>query len=307
MKEGRKRLVGLCFILVFLLPTGKSKSQIQEAGAINSIRINPIYVRNTNKEEDLSIYLPLIGRVSVDMIFIPAGEFEMGGCHPNYSNQYACRSHMLPLHTVYLDAYYIDIFEVSNSQYAKCVSAGACLPPANVDSYSRQTYFGNPIYADFPVISVRWFDAVSYCAWTGKRLPTEAEWEKAARGTSVQAFPWGDTPANCSFANFFYGGNDISYCVGDTNRIGSYPGGASPYGVMDMAGNVSEWVNDWYQEDYYGISPYNNPTGPTEGVAKVIRGGMWNISYEYLLVSNRLRGMPCTYTDSTGFRCAITP
>jgi serine/threonine-protein kinase len=225
------------------------------------------------------------------MRLVPAGKFTMGSENGQSDER--------PVHTVYLDAFYMDKYEVTNARYAACVADGACTPP-HESSSTLSSYYGSPQYADYPVIHVDWYQAQAYCEWRGARLPTEAEWEKAARGTDGRTYPWGNNAPTCSLANF-------ANCVGDTSAVGSYPAGASPYGIYDLAGNVWEWVADWYDANYYASSPSSNPQGPSSGDGRALRGGSWYDSGSSVRASNRYWDVPDFRYSSVGFRCSRSP
>lgn len=216
-----------------------------------------------------------------------------------------------PEHTVDVSAFCIDAAEVTNLSYAACVTAGGCDAPGATGSATRSSYYGNPTYDSFAVVNVTWFQADAYCTWVGKRLPTEAEWEKAARGgCELQApvgcgpedertYPWGEAEPVCERANFVG-------CIADVDRVQARPTGASPYGVQDMTGNVQEWVSDWYLGTSYDTCRFGtcvDPTGPGLGSDKVFRGGHWESVPGYLRVANRFRQLPGFYDYHTGFRC----
>ena len=210
-------------------------------------------------------------------LFIPAGTVNMGGLDVLLEND------ELPAHQVQINAFWVDQVEVVNGMYALCVKAGTCRPPANNNSDNRKEYYGNPEFQDYPVVQVTWYDANVYCQWAGRRLPTEAEWERAARGDSVTTYPWGGELPNAINSNSLN-------IVGDTTRVGSYAAGMSPFGVLDMAGNVWEWVADYYKGNYYAESPIDNPTGPENGGlnnVRVIRGGSFQDDASMLRISNR--------------------
>jgi len=250
----------------------------------------------------------------MEMVYVPEGNFMMGA-----PDDIGLDSEH-PQHTVNLDAFWMDQTEVTNAMVAACVQAGICKPPSS--SYTFYTnkfvkfdwqstiegymdYYGIIEYMNYPVIYVSWYDARKYCEWAGARLPTEAEWEKAARGTDGRASPWGSV-----FGERFYGiiGN-FSHgcccfdCVDHPTDVDSFPSGASSYGALNMVGNVWEWVNDWYSSTYYSQSPENNPTGPSSGDSRVMRGSSW--FREGVLFSIPRAGEdPAKTSTDIGFRCA---
>jgi serine/threonine-protein kinase len=218
------------------------------------------------------------------MVYVPKGIFIMGSTHGDKDEQ--------PVHEVYLDAFWIDQTEVTFTMYAR-------FAPARSGQYPAQ--------------NVSWEQAAAYCAWVGSRLPTEAEWEKAARGPEEHMYPWGNQPPAGDLANFAdvksrLNWEDINVDDGYANvaPVGKFPAGASLYGALDLAGNVAEWVNDRYDPGYYSASPSSNPQGPAEGDFRVLRGGSWYSNAAGIRATDRSWYIPETGTDYGGFRCAQT-
>lgn len=234
------------------------------------------------------------------MVAVPGGAFMMG-CNEELDSE--CFDDEYPYHEVVLSSFAIDQTEVTASAYAECVDEGTCSPP------TTQTAFDgiecNPTSGDQAVVCVDWFQARDYCAWREGRLPTEAEWEKAARGVDGRVYPWGNESPTCTEAHL------MSCPGGQVLDVGSKPAGASPYGALDMAGNVFEWVSDWYGAAYYVLSPAQDPTGPADGSRRSLRSGSW----QYGFASGRasFRGVdydaptPDDANSNIGFRCAVSP
>ncbi len=295
-KKQLSRLI-LTAIMIFMLACNAVTQIIPSAGQETPTSIPPSPVDTATPAPTAIPPTPTLAVTSMTsekdgatLVLVPAGEFIMGvGDTPNSNDN-------TPAHTVYLDAYWIDQTEVTNGMYAQCVQNGGCKRPTDTSSNNNPSYYGNPEFDDYPVIYVEWDMAKAYCKWAGRRLPTEAEWEKAARGTDGRSFPWGEDTIN-GFENF-------AMIVGDTTKVASYEKGKSPYGAYDMAGNVHEWVNDWYDYEYYKNSPSSNPQGPDVGrpPARVLRGGSFVEDGFFSLTTTRVWNLDSLI--GVGFRCA---
>lgn len=236
-----------------------------------------------------------------ELILVPAGRFLMGSTEQEFQSAWeectkrypACEKSIFeaefPEHLVYLKAYYIDRYNITNKQYKECVLDDECTPP------KRTTAITDEKFDDYPVLFVDWYQAQNYCDWAGGRLPTEAEWEKAARGIEGFVYPWGD---------------EMESAAAVWNRSAPEPvakrvSGMSSFGAYDMAGNVWDWVADWFDPHYYETSPYYNPPGPEEGLHKVFRGGSWGSDLPVFLRSmTRNHNKPTTWNPYIGIRCA---
>ena len=231
-------------------------------------------------------------RDSVEMVTIPAGYFLMG------SNSSEGRPDEQPQNKIYLKTYKIDAYEVSNKKYLNFIHKTNRKEPPN--PYGDNLLSEVLGVSDLPVVQVTWYDAVDYCRWVKKRLPTEAEWEKAARGTNGFLYPWGFNSPNDSFSNFQKQWEGIA-TLWPVNKSNA---GNSPFGLVGMAGNAREWVSDWYSPDYFTKIPKENPQGPNNGILKVIKGGSWHSFKSDLRPASRGKGGFALKTDGIGFRCA---
>ena len=233
----------------------------------------------------------LIAKDNMIVLFIPAGYFTMGSTEFDRKAD----GNEKPAHKVYTDAFWIDRTQVTNVQFRSCVQAGVCtynLAPGTAPN------FYNTLFDNHPVVYITWYQAAKYCAWEGGRLPTEAEWEKAARGPHDTMYAWGDQLPNINLVN-------LNNFVGVTTAVGNFPRGVSAYGLMDMGGNVREWVSDWYAPDYYQNSPVNNPKGPETGEKKVLKGAAFSDIVVFGRAANRLTHVPDSPGNVRGFRCVI--
>jgi len=266
---------------------GKTSRAVVELGRIDGEGGDSNNLPIADAGEDLEVEQGIVSEISIvatpagsqhEMILVPEGEFIMGFGFSESEDE-------SPEHVVFLDAYLIDRYEVTNALW---------------NAYARTTEKPEKTDPDdHPAREVSWYDANDYCAWAGLRLPTEAEWEKAARGTDGREYPWGDEgDVEGEKANFYNTGID------EATPVGNFPEGISPYGAHDMAGNVYEWVADWYGEDYYTSSPGSNPTGPSSGEERVVRGGFWGSLFNGIFTFNRDEYYPEGAFANFGFRCA---
>ncbi len=274
------------------------QSEKERAGVeIESVEQEPIDVATESVVENEKDLPP---KVDVNkMALVPEGEFMMGSDEIHPPNR-------TPAHKVYLDAFYIDPWEVTNGEMAKFLNANGNpegkyikIGPESFIQKDGERYFVKDNKEDYPANFVSWYGAKAYCEWVGKKLPTEAQWEKAARGTDGRRYPWGSERPSPRFLNFISFTNWKSVL----KPVGSYEAGKSPYGVYDMAGNVWEWCSDWYSPRYYNDSPHKNPTGPGKGQHKVLRGGLFGENPLYVETSYRNHNRPELQGPYTGFRC----
>lgn len=261
----------ICLLIIaWIQPSGTARGQLEQLRKSRSLSETPILA-------------------DAPMVVVPEGAFRMG------ANGTDTLEDERPQHEVWVDRFEMDRYEVTTGQYAEFLTSVAHPAPSQWESMDLAQHH------DRPVVGVSWFEADAYCRWREKRLPTEAEWEKAARGTDGRLYPWGNQVPTDRSANFGLGARfSYSQVLAPVQR---YDDGRSPYGLYQMAGNVGEWVGDWYGASYYETSPAKNPTGPDFGSFRVVRGGSWSDLPKYLLTYGRFKLPPETRNSYTGFRC----
>jgi formylglycine-generating enzyme required for sulfatase activity len=335
-------IISVVTLIVTVLGNGPEDPESPTSFPTNEFQISTpdlpisLEVSDQNNQETIILQKPNYSKqkeigVPYDKILIPAGDFIMGAT--NQDRQIEASSNELPKHKVYLDNYFIDRTEVTNEMFIAFVEATNYITVAEKTNYGHiySDSINNTWYTDpsanwrdpeglgqgikgrenYPVVQMNWEDAKNFCKWRGGRLPTEAEWEKAARGTNENIYPWGNTydGALLNGSDKTLGKDSNLFIFNDgyafTAPVGSFPEGASPYGVLDMAGNILEWVNDFYDENYYAQSPERNPTGPSNGQNHLLRGGSWFSGPKNNRSANRT---PAENLDvasiNYGFRCA---
>ena len=303
-------IAGLFFLIASCVDTPDN--------AINNPAVSPTVEATLTKTQTPTSPKPVATKIAASdgmvMVYIPAGEFLMG----SKANDPLAREDEKSQRSVYVDAFWIDRTEVTNAMVAKFLTESGnqiqggetwldADDPAVRIHYENGQWKAIEEYKDHPAVEITWFGAQAYCQWAGRRLPTEAEWEKAARGSDGRTYPWGEGEPGvikvpCERAN-------LAGCHFDTQPVESYQASASPYGVLNMSGNIAEWVHDWYQADYYQNAPDTNPPGPATGTYRILRGGSWTGSYLLARTANRVPSDPsfaCVY-HGEGFRCAVSP
>jgi formylglycine-generating enzyme required for sulfatase activity len=279
-------VIAMVFILVIVWEIKKSID--------HDVRIQQMAKKSkdvsVSDNRDFSIYETFVGDDGREMVLVPEGIFSRGSDSGGFDEK--------PAREIYLDAFYVDKYEVSVKEYNKYRKAASYVKP------SVPFFPGDPKIMDVPshaVVGVSWHDSVNYCSWAGKRLLSEAEWEKAARGTHGLDFPWGNKvlPKRANLAGT---GDGYAYM----GPVGIYPMGRSVYGIYDMAGNVSEWVSDYYDQFYYKTAPIMNPTGPEKGKTHVFKGGSWDARSVDIRTSKRFAANPGRKDSIVGFRCGLS-
>jgi len=309
-------LIGVIVGLVYVSRT--PETQAAQAGATATLRsqviaaltaITTLTPTPVNSPTPLPTPAPMVDPLTGKrMIFMPGGVFRMGTDEAEPDEA--------PSHLIRVDPFFIDETEVTNGEYAQCVESGACEPPSHPGATYHQEYYGAEAFDDYPVIFVDWYAAQTFCTWRDARLPSEAEWERAAGFDPIlgirHIYPWGDEFDGklLNFCDVNCTQDDRNEAFDDEHRdtaaVASYPGGRSPVGVYDMSGNVMEWVNDWYDPKYYETATDTNPLGPLDGEFKTVRGGSWLSTEDQVRVTGRGSYDPTVRRAHLGFRCAAT-